>query len=90
MFRQVQILTRYQNRSNCDQPQAVQAAAGTSPEATEKEQQSTLKIKNAPKIYNRNITTPEVENSVSQIIKTGSFEKIPSSLCSPFYSYMYR
>ena len=34
------------------------ACAGTSPEATEKEQQSTLKIKNATKIYNHNINTP--------------------------------
>ena len=66
------------------------ACAGTSPEATEKEQQSTLKIKNATKIYNHNINTTYVENSVSQISETGSLEKIPSSLYSSFYSYMYR
>ena len=66
------------------------ACAGTSPEATEKQQQSTLKIKNATKIYNHNINTPYVENSVSQISETGSLEKIPSSLYSSFSSYMYR
>ena len=65
------------------------ACAGTSPEATEKGQQSTLKIKNATKIYNHNINTPYVENSVSQISEAGSLEKISSSLYSSFYSYMY-
>ena len=66
------------------------ACAGTSPEATEKEQQSTLKTKNATKIYNHNINTQYVENSVSQISETGSLEKIPSLLYSSFYRYMYR